>query len=82
MRFLPLGVYLLTTGAFIVGNSASYLASQSPLAKLAPIAGGLMTLAGYLCCRPALKVARGEITAEQLPGLWATWGPRRWRRKV
>ena len=65
MRFLPLGLFLIACGCFLMGSSACTIGSGDSLSMLLPFAGGGMTLLGYLACSPALRRAKQEWRATQ-----------------
>ncbi len=67
MRYLPLGIFLLCVGFFMMGASTALITDPTSVGRGLPILGAVLAGAGFLVCRPALTLAKSEIRALKAP---------------
>lgn len=60
MRFLPLGLFLMSIGFFMMGASTAFITAPGTVGGALPLIGSGLAIAGYFFCRPALTIAKAE----------------------
>lgn len=60
MRFLHLGLFLMCVGFFMMGSSTAFISAPGTVGASLPFIGSGLVIAGFICCRPALKLAKAE----------------------